>query len=205
MLYGFTQQQLKHTLMPLGDYSKKEIRKMAKEMNFSVHDKPDSQEICFVPDNDYTRFLDDNYPEIAEKGPILDTAGNKLGEHNGLYNYTVGQRKGLGISAPHALYVLKLDQQKNAVIVGEDKEVYFKGLITEHVNYISVPKLTRKRTALVKIRYNCPAFKAELIPVTENKIKVIFDEKQRAVTPGQTVVFYDDTTVIGGEIIKTAI
>jgi len=205
MLYGFTQQQLKHTLMPLGDYSKKEIRKMAKEINFSVHDKPDSQEICFVPDNDYTRFLDDNYPEITEKGPILDTAGNKLGEHNGLYNYTVGQRRGLGISAPHPLYVVKLDKENNAVIVGKDKEVNFKGLTAENVNYISVPKLTQKRTALVKIRYNSPAFKAELIPVTVNKIKVIFAEIQRAVTPGQSVVFYNDTAVIGGGIIKTAI
>jgi len=205
MLYGFTQHQLKHTLMPLGNYSKKRIRKLAKQMNFSVHNKPDSQEICFVADNDYTRFLDENYPGTGDKGPILDTEGNQLGTHNGLYNYTIGQRRGLGISASYPLYVIKLDNKNNAVIVGKDKDVYFNGLIAENINYISVTKLTQKINANVKIRYNSPEFKAKLIPITEQKIKVKFDKKQRAVTPGQSIVFYDNDNVLGGGIIKTAI
>ena len=205
MLYGFTQAQLKHTLMPLGDYTKKEIRAKAKELNFSVHDKPDSQEICFVPDNDYTRFLDENYPDIAESGPIYDTDGNKLGQHDGLYNYTIGQRRGLGISAPHPLYVVDLDNERNAVIVGKDNEVYFEGLIAEDINYLSIPNLKEKTSADVKIRYNSPAFKADLIPVDDNKVKVVFNQKQRAVTPGQSVVFYDRNTVLGGGVIKKAL
>ncbi len=205
MLYGFTQAQLKHTLMPLGDYTKKEIRTKAKELNFSVHDKPDSQEICFVPDNDYTRFLDENYPDIAKSGLIYDTNGNKLGQHDGLYNYTIGQRRGLGISAPHPLYVVDLDNERNAVIVGKDNEVYFEGLIADDINYLSIPNLEKKTSADVKIRYNSPAFKADLIPIDDNNIKVVFNQKQRAVTPGQSVVFYDRNIVLGGGVINKAL
>jgi len=205
MLYGFTQAQLKHTLMPLGDYTKKEIRTKAKELNFSVHDKPDSQEICFVPDNDYTRFLDENYPDIAKSGLIYDTNGNKLGQHDGLYNYTIGQRRGLGISAPHPLYVVDLDNERNAVIVGKDNEVYFEGLIADDINYLSIPNLEEKTSADVKIRYNSPAFKADLIPIDDNNIKVVFNQKQRAVTPGQSVVFYDRNIVLGGGVINKAL
>ena len=202
MLYGFTQEQLKHTLMPLGNYTKDKIREIAKELNFSVHNKPDSQEICFVPDNDYTRFLKDNYTEIGKKGPIIDTEGNKLGEHDGLFNYTIGQRRGLGISAPHPLYVKELDEKQNAVIVGKDEDIFFKGLIAEDINLISLSKINKPIDIEVKIRYNSPEVKAKLIPVTDNKFKVLFDKKQRAVTPGQSAVFYKGDLVIGGGIIR---
>ena len=202
MLYGFTQFQLKHTLLPLGNYKKNEIRNIAKKLNFSVHNKPDSQEICFVPDNDYSRFLEENYPEIIEHGPILDTDGNKLGEHNGLFNYTIGQRRGLGISAPYPLYVKKLDEENNAVIVGKKDELYFKGLIAENLNYLSIPNITEPLNANIKIRYNSPEFKAKLIPLENDNIKVLFENKQRAVTPGQSVVFYNQNTVLGGGLIK---
>jgi len=202
MLYGFTQEQLKHTLMPLGNYTKDKIRELAKDLNFSVHNKPDSQEICFVPDNDYTRFLDDNYPEIGTNGPILDTKGNKLGEHDGLFNYTIGQRRGLGISAPHPLYVKELNQKQNAVIVGKDEEIYFDGLIARDINLISMAEINNPIDIEVKIRYNSPEVKAKLIPITNNKFKVLFDKKQRAVTPGQSAVFYKGDLVIGGGIIR---
>ncbi|MFW5999806.1 MAG: tRNA 2-thiouridine(34) synthase MnmA, partial [Halanaerobiaceae bacterium] len=182
MLYGFTQFQLSHTLMPLGDFAKPQVRSLARELGFRVHNKPDSQEICFVPDNDYTRFLEDNY-KVSEPGPIYDTEGNELGEHKGLHHYTIGQRRGLGISLSYPVYVVELDSERNAVIVGRDEEVYSSGLLVEDVNWISIPELNENRPAAVKIRYNSPEVEAEIIPTKEGKVRVKFAEEQRAVTP----------------------
>ncbi|MFW6279100.1 MAG: tRNA 2-thiouridine(34) synthase MnmA [Bacillota bacterium] len=205
MLYGLTQFQLEHTLMPLGKLKKSEVRKKAKKLDFRVHNKPDSQEICFVPDNDYTRFLDDNYPEISEPGPILDTQGNKLGEHEGLHRYTIGQRRGLGISLSHPVYVVEIDAEQNALIVGKNKEVFSSGLIADNLNWIAFEECEDEFEVECKIRYNSPAVPATVFSFGQDQIKVEFDQKQRAVTPGQSVVFYDNDLVLGGGLIKECI
>lgn len=136
MLYVLNQEQLSRALFPLGDFTKQEIRQKAKELGFEIHNKAESQEICFVPDDDYVRFLDNNYPEISKPGPILDSEGNKVGTHNGISNYTIGQRRGLGVALGYPAYVVKLDPDNNAVILGEDEEVFSKGLFAEDINII---------------------------------------------------------------------
>ena len=205
MLYGFTQFQLEHTLMPLGEYNKDKVRNMANELGFEVHDKEDSQEICFVPDNNYVRFLEDNYSNIGETGPIFDTDDNKLGEHEGLYNYTIGQRRGLGISLNYPVYVVGFDKENNALIVGKNEEVFSKGLWAENLNWISIKSLKEDMEVKAQIRYNSPAVEAVIYPGKKDEmIKVVFKEKQRAITPGQSVVFYQDDLVVGGGVIKNS-
>lgn len=206
MLYGLTQTQLKHTLMPLGDRKKSEVRELARELDFRIYDKPDSQEICFVPDDDYSRFLDENYPDISEPGPILDTKGNQLGEHKGLHNYTIGQRRGLGISLSHPVYVVEIDAENNALIVGKNEEVFSSGLVAENLNWIPFSWPEKKLNVECKIRYNSPPVSATIFPerAAEKEVVVIFDQKQRAVTPGQSAVFYDGELVVGGGLIKNS-
>src|SRR5690554_1718727 len=201
MLYVLSQFQLEHTLMPLGDYKKSEIRKIAKNLGFVTHDKTESQDICFVPDDDYIRFLDENYSGYFEPGPIFNEKGEKLGEHGGLHHYTVGQRKGLGIAAGYPLYVTALDQKRNAVIVGENEEVYTEVLYAEKLNWISIPELRKPIEVKIRIRYNSREVPATIYPLNNDRVKVVFKEKQRAVTPGQSVVFYDKDLVVGGGII----
>ncbi|GAB6138273.1 tRNA 2-thiouridine(34) synthase MnmA [Halanaerobaculum tunisiense] len=203
MLYNMTQKQLEHTLFPLADYEKTETRKLAKEYDLKVYDKPDSQEICFIPDDDYQRFLTDNYPEIIEPGPILDLEGNKLGEHDGLPFYTIGQRKGLGLETHKRWYVVELDPDRNAVIVGDNKDVFRGELVAEELNWISIAKLTEPQVVEAKIRYNAPAAEATIYPLANNQARVVFAEEQRAITPGQSVVFYDGDLVVGGGLIKS--
>lgn len=202
MLYVLNQDQLSHTLFPLSEYTKSEIRAKAKELGFSVHNKAESQEICFVPDDDYVRFLDTNYPEISKPGPIIDREGKRVGTHNGLSHYTIGQRRGIGVALGYPIYVTKLDHEKNAVIIGEDKAVYSQGLVAEDINLIPFSTIPGKMEVLAKIRYNSSPVKAEIEMVAENKIKVDFESPQRAVTPGQSVVFYLEDLVLGGGIIK---
>jgi len=202
MLYVLNQEQLSKTLFPLGSFTKEKIREKAKELDFSVHNKPDSQEICFVPDDDYIRFLDANYPEISKAGSILDTDGNKIGEHSGLSHYTIGQRRGLGVALGYPVYVVELDHKNNSVIVGKDNAVFSNGLIADDINMISIEKLNGRMDVNAKIRYNSREVKAYIEPDKDNKIRVTFEEKQRAISPGQSVVFYDDDIVIGGGIIE---
>ncbi|SFL27081.1 tRNA 2-thiouridine(34) synthase MnmA [Halanaerobium salsuginis] len=202
MLYVLNQDQLSHTLFPLSEYTKSEIRAKAKELGFSVHNKAESQEICFVPDDDYVRFLDTNYPEISKSGPILDSEGKRVGTHNGLSHYTIGQRRGIGVALGYPIYVIKLDHEKNAVIVGEDKAVYTQGLVAEDINLIPFATISGKMEVLAKIRYNSSPVRAKIEMIAEDKIKVDFESPQRAVTPGQSVVFYLDDLVLGGGIIK---
>jgi tRNA-uridine 2-sulfurtransferase len=201
-LYILSQLQLKHTLMPLGEHNKEEIRLIARNIGLNIYNKPDSQDICFIPDNDYRGFLIKNYNYIAEPGPILDLNGNILGEHRGLPYYTIGQRKGLGLALAYPVYVVKLDKDNNAVIVGEDKDVFSKSLIADNLNWISIERLNDSMDVNVKIRYNSSEAKAKISPEGEDEVKVIFIDKQRAVTPGQSVVFYDGDIVVGGGIVK---
>ncbi|MDZ7672141.1 MAG: tRNA 2-thiouridine(34) synthase MnmA [Halanaerobiales bacterium] len=202
MLYRMTQEQLKKVLFPLGNFSKEQIREMAKDYNLEIHDKEDSQDICFI-NNNYIEFLKNKVNNLDNEGPILDTEGNKLGEHDGLYKYTIGQRRGLGISKPYPLYVIHLDVEKNAVIVGKNNEVFSRSFYIEKPNWIFYDKLKEAQIFKCKIRYNSPEKIATVYPEKNNNYKVVFKDKQRAITPGQSAVFYKEGGyVIGGGIIK---
>lgn len=200
-LYNLTQFQLEHILLPLGNYTKQEIRKIAEEAGLSVAKKPDSQEICFV-NTDYKDFLKKRVPEKIIPGLFLDKKGNILGEHRGIPFYTIGQRRGLGISAGKPLYVVDIDAERNAVIVGSEEDLFVKEFIACHMNWIAIDELKAEKRVNAKIRYNFNEKPAKIIPLDQDQVKVIFDEPQKAVTPGQAVVFYENDTVVGGGIIK---
>lgn len=202
VLYNLTQEQLKHTLMPLGEYSKDEVRNIASKNGFITANKKDSQEICFVEDNDYAGFIKREYNYNSPKGEFVDTQGNKYGLHKGIIHYTVGQRRGLGLSLKAPLYVKKVDTNTQQVILCPKEELFSDSLICKNINLITIDKLESPISATVKIRYSAPKAVATLIPVDNDTIKVIFDTPQRAITPGQAVVFYDNDIVIGGGIIQ---
>jgi len=209
-LYRLNQEQLSRAMFPLGEISKNQTREYARSFGLPVTDKAESQEICFIPDDDYIKFLKENYPAMSEPGPIIHKDGQKLGEHKGLIYYTVGQRKRLGISHPKPLYVLSLDAKKNGLIVGYWEDQFVNEAIVGDLRWISgsPPKDSR---VLVKIRYNqneSPAsFEFQSVGEKQNfsKLKLVFDEPQRAVTPGQSAVLYsypDGEKVLGGGIIS---
>jgi tRNA-specific 2-thiouridylase len=204
-LYHLNQKTLHHFMMPLGNYTKVETRKMATDLNLSVANKPDSQEICFVPNDDYKAYLEDKVPQALKAGNIVDLAGNILGKHKGVPLYTIGQRKGLGIAAKNPLYVVGLDMGKNQVIVGGNEEVFAKELIATDLNWITIDDLKEPMKVSAKIRYGAKEGEALITPIAEGMVKVSFNEVQRAITPGQSVVFYDDDTVVGGGSIVRAI
>ncbi|MCK5708479.1 MAG: tRNA 2-thiouridine(34) synthase MnmA [Candidatus Aureabacteria bacterium] len=201
-LYTLTQDQLRYTLFPLGGYTKDEVRNIAREFGLKVHNKAGSQEICFVPDDDYKTFLKNKIPSIEKKGSIVDIEGKKIGTHKGIAFYTIGQRKGLGISAPNPLYVVNIDSDKNLITVGEEKELYSDSLRAVSLNWISIENLETPRKVKANIRYKHEPIEATIYPLRNNDVKVIFNEKERAVTPGQAVVFYDGDVVLGGGVIE---
>lgn len=204
-LYTFTQDQLAHTLLPLGNLTKVEAREMARERGLTVANKPDSQEICFVSDDNYGNFLKEQYPDKDfQRGKFVTTDGKVVGQHKGLPFYTIGQRKGLGVALGYPAYVVDLDPKENKVILGTNEEVFSKGLIAEDVNLILYPELRGPIEAEVKIRYSAKPASAVLTPIDEG-IKVVFKEPQRAITPGQAVVFYQGDYVVGGGTIKNKI
>ena len=204
-LYTIPREKVEHILFPLQDnVSKDDTRLLAEEYGLEIANKKDSQEICFIKDDDYQRFLKENMQKQPQKGKIVLTTGEVLGTHNGLINYTIGQRKGLGISYKEPLYVVKLDTKNNQVIVGTEKELYHNELEAINVNWIIdvENKLEEGLECLAKIRYRAKEAKAKVIKENET-IKVVFQEPQRAITEGQSVVFYDeDGIVLGGGKIK---
>ncbi len=200
-LYNLTQDQLAKTLFPLGSYEKEKVREMAKKYNLDVAEKPDSQEICFIEDNNY-RNLISTHKDIVMKGDIIDGKGNVLGKHDGYFNYTLGQRKGLRISTKNPLYVIKLDPVKNHVIVGYEDETLSKKLIARDLNWIAFDNLEKEIRVQAKIRYGAKQKPAIVKPLEEDTVKVDFDNPQRAITPGQSIVFYDNDIVLGGGIIQ---
>lgn len=204
-LYHLNQKTLHHFMMPLGNYTKIEARKMAAEFHLSVANKPDSQEICFVPNDDYKAYLEDKVPQALKSGNIVDLSGNILGKHHGVPLYTIGQRRGLGIAAKTPLYVIALDLAKNLVIVGEDKDVYATELIATDLNLIMVDQITAPLQVSAKVRYGTKEGDALVTPIGEGMVKVKFLEPQRAITPGQSIVFYDGDKVVGGGAIVRAI
>lgn len=203
-LYSISKEILSKVIFPLEQFKEKEdIRKIAEENNLIVAKKPDSQEICFIPDDDYVKFLEENMETKSKKGKIVMQDGTVLGEHKGLIYYTVGQRKGLGIAYKEPLYVLKLDNEKNEVIVGTEKELYSKTLYANELNFLLDIDLSKLVEVMAKIRYRSKEAEAILYPQENGVVKVEFKEPQRAITPGQSVVFYlDDIVLGGGKIIK---
>jgi len=204
-LHSMTQDQLSHTLFPIGLFTKSEIRKRARKWGLPVAERPESQEICFIPDNDYVAFLKKRKPEAFNPGPIVNSEGQVLGHHNGIVHFTVGQRRGLGIAAPHPLYVLEINTSKNEIIVGPNDRLYKKDLVADQVNWISGDKIVSQVTAGARIRYKHKEAEALLVPLDSEKIRVEFEKPQRAITPGQAVVFYEGDVVLGGgTILSTA-
>ena len=207
-LFGLTQAQLARTQFPLGELTKAEVRQLAEQFGLSVASKNDSQEICFVPNGDYAGFIDAYFREqgiepAATRGPITDKNGRVLGEHAGVHQFTVGQRKGLGISSPEPLYVIATEPATQRVIVGKDEDLARETLSAKDVNWISVERAVEPMRVHVKIRNKHAAAAATLLPTDEtSRVEVRFDVPQRAVTPGQAAVFYQSDLVVGGGWIE---
>ena len=203
VLWNIPKYLIEHVVFPLGDFeSKDEIRKIASDHNLKVANKPDSEDICFIPDGNYKKFLEKNSAIKPKEGNIVNSKGEVLGKHTGLYNYTIGQRKGLGISNPVPLFVLGFNPLKNEVIVGEESELYKKEILVTDINLLLVDEIPELLDVTVKTRYSSKEAKAKIIQDGSN-IKVIFDEPQKAITPGQSAVFYiDDIVFGGGKIVK---
>lgn len=202
MLYRLSQEQLAHCMFPIGDYPKEKIREIAQRYELNVASKPDSQEICFVSDNDYAKFISENTKIENKAGDFVDTNGNVLGRHKGVYYYTIGQRKGLGIPSNKPLYVIDIDIKNNKVVIGDNNETFKNELTAKNLNWISIDKLEKELNTKARIRYGAKEVPVKITPIKDNKVKVIFDTPQRAITPGQSVVFYDDDIVLGGGIIE---
>lgn len=211
-LYNLTQEQLAHTLMPVGEYTKDEIRKLAGNVGLRVADKPDSQDICFVPDGDYASYITKYVESCSCKGAESDhrgitpgnfvlTDGTVVGRHKGLIHYTVGQRKGLGIALGYPVFVLEINPGTNEVVVGSGEESMSYQVRANHVNFMSVEDLPERKRVWAKIRYNHKGAWCTAQKTGEDEILCVFEEAQRAVTPGQAVVLYDGDYVLGGGTI----
>jgi len=202
-LFGLTQEQLSRTIFPLGDMTKPEVRELARHHGLALAEKPDSQEICFVPGGDYKRFID---AYLAEQGEALpDTAGDLvtangevIGEHGGIHNFTVGQRKGLGVATGSPLYVIQISGANKQVIVGGEEHLYSRTLRARRVNLIAIDDLREPLRVTVKIRHRHEPAAAMIERTGDDEILATFDEPQRAITPGQAAVFYDGDAVVGG-------
>lgn len=201
VLYQLTQRQLSHLLLPVGTYEKSAIRAMALKEGLINAGKPDSQDICFIPDGDYVAFLKSYGGVEPVPGDFVDETGRVLGRHRGLECYTIGQRKGLGVNSGTPLYVLRKDLARRAVVLGRDQDLYTRELTADSVNLISVDHLPPSMRVMAKTRYSQREAAATLTPLPEGRVRVVFDQPQRAVTAGQAVVFYDGDSVVGGGTI----
>lgn len=200
-LYNLTQPQLSKTLMPVGEYEKEEIRVMAERIGLPVAKKPDSQEICFIPDHDYASYIIKETGKTFPAGNFVDQNGNVLGQHKGIIHYTVGQRKGLGISLGTPAFVTDIRPETNEVVIGSDKDTYHDSLMGNQVNFMSVEKPEGELRVTAKIRYSHQGAPCRIKMVGEDIISCQFEEPVRAITPGQAVVFYDGDLVAGGATI----
>ena len=187
--------------MPVGEYTKDEIRKIAEKVGLEVASKPDSQDICFVPDGDYVKFMEQYTGKHYPAGDFLDLDGKPVGKHKGAVRYTVGQRRGLGLAMGEPVYVCGKDMEKNTVTVGPESELFKTTLIAGDFNWISVPELTAPMRVKAKARYRQVEQPATAYPLENGLVKVVFDEPQRAITRGQAVVLYDGDVVVGGGTI----
>ncbi|HEY0005992.1 MAG TPA: tRNA 2-thiouridine(34) synthase MnmA [Pyrinomonadaceae bacterium] len=207
-LWELTQDQLSRSMFPLGEMSKPEVREVARGSGLAVAEKAESQEICFVPDGNYAGFID-RYLEAEEKpelkpgeGEIVNTRGDVVGKHEGIHRYTVGQRRGLGLSSPRPLYVVSIDAEANRVVVGFEEELLSEGLTAAGVNWIALDSPKSPVRAEVRVRYRHAAAPATITPLETGRAQILFDEPQRAITPGQATVFYHGDEVVGGGWIE---
>lgn len=204
-LYNLTQEQLKRTLMPVGAYEKAQIRQIAREEGLIVAEKPDSQEICFVPDQDYAGFIERYTGEKLPKGNFVDRHGRVLGTHKGIIHYTIGQRKGLNLAMGHPVFVTEIRPETNEVVIGEAEDVFTRKLVFAQVNHMGAEDLSRTGTVTGKIRYGHQGTPCQITDLGNGRMECRFLEPVRAVTPGQAVVFYDGDVVLGGGTIIEAI
>ena len=200
-LYNLTQEQLKRTLMPIGDYTKEQVRKIAEDIGLMVAGKPDSMEICFVPDNDYASFIEKETGVTSVPGDFVDVDGNVIGKHKGVIHYTVGQRKGLGIALGKPAFVVAIRPEHNQVVIGEDRDVYTERLYAKNLNFMAVDDIPEPVHVKAKIRYSHEGAYCTVRKIDSDTIECIFDQPVRAVTPGQAVVLYDGEYVLGGGTI----
>lgn len=203
VLYNLTQRQLAHTLFPLGNLDKITVREIAEKSGLINARKPDSQDICFVPDGDYPSFIDKMAPGKVSPGPFLDVDGNKIGEHRGITRYTIGQRRGIAAAFGKPMYVAGKNAKDNTVTLGESDDLQVSSLVASDVNLISIENLENPVQVTAKIRYNQTEQAATIKPHGTSRIRVDFAAPQRAVAPGQAVVFYQGETVLGGGTIET--
>ncbi|MFY9558304.1 MAG: tRNA 2-thiouridine(34) synthase MnmA [Blastocatellia bacterium] len=206
-LFEMTQKQLARAVFPLGEMTKAEVREIARSVGLETAEKPESQEICFVPDGNYARFVE-NFSQYElnaakpENGEIATANGEVIGEHAGLHRFTIGQRRGIGIASSEPLYVVKIDVPRNKLVVGGRSELYRKSFIATGVNWVSIPQPEDPVRADVRIRYRAAEAPASIIPIQAGRVRVEFDEPQPAITPGQAAVFYDGDLVVGGGWIE---
>ncbi|NQU44972.1 tRNA 2-thiouridine(34) synthase MnmA [bacterium] len=205
-LYRLEQEQLARFHTPVGEYTKDQIRTIATNNDLRVSHKEESQDICFIPDDNYRRFLEETIDDLPPEGPIVNREGKVLGSHSGIHRYTIGQRRGLGVSNPAPLYVLKIRPAENTVVVGEKEHLQAEGLEARNIVWGALPELKEKTRLRVKVRYRSTAVPAWGEPAAEG-VHIRFDEPQRAITPGQSAVFYDmtDDLVLGGGFIEKAL
>lgn len=200
-LYNLTQEQLRHTLMPIGDYTKEEVRDIAKRKGLPVAEKPDSQEICFVLDKDYAGFIQKEIGYCVPEGNFIDKNGTILGRHKGLIHYTIGQRKGLQLSLGRPVYVSKLLPKTNEVVIGEETEVFTKVISCNDLNHMAVPRFPTNDLVMAKIRYGNKEMPCRIEYLEEDKCLCTFEDSVRAAAPGQAIVFYQGDIVLGGGTI----
>jgi tRNA-specific 2-thiouridylase len=202
-LFEMSQQQLARAVFPLGEMTKISVREVATQLGLETAQKPESQEICFVPDGDYARFVENYSKEVLGKedrprGPIVSSDGNPVGEHSGLHHYTIGQRRGIGVSSDQPLYVLKIDVPLNQLVIGSRSETLGSTMMLKGVNWIAISRPSEPVRATVKIRYRSVEAAATITPLDSGRARVEMDEPQPAITPGQAAVFYDGDVVVGG-------
>lgn len=201
-LFSLSQKQLTGALFPLGEMDKDGVRALAAELHLPVHDKPQSQDLCFLPRGGYRQLLREKCPELAESGPLMHVSGEKLGEHEGIIDFTVGQRRGIGVSWSEPLYVVRIEPKKHRVIVGEKNHIMKPQCHLGKPNWVSQTCPEEAFRATVRIRYRHPGALATVTPLTDDSFQVDFDQPQKAPTPGQAAVFYNGPTVLGGGIIQ---
>jgi len=207
-LWRLSQNVLKKTILPLGEMTKEKVRKYAHSKGFKTAKLRESQEICFIPDNDYHRFLNEWTKSSGVKikeGEITAKDGTVLGQHKGHPFYTIGQRKKLGIAVGRPVYVYDIESESNRIFVGDEEDLYSKGLIADNINIIALEKIERPVKAVTKIRYNDCGTESVVYPVSNNEVRIIFDKKKKSITPGQSAVFYQNDSIVGGGVIKERI
>ncbi len=201
-LYNLTQEQLAHTLMPVGDYEKSRIREIAEEIGLAIAAKPDSQDICFVPDNDYAAVIRREAADrVPQPGNFVTTDGRIIGQHKGIIHYTVGQRKGLNLAMGHPVFVTKVNAETNEVVIGGNEDVFSDSLVCSDLNFMAVEDIHEPTEVMAKIRYSHAGAPCVIEGIGEDRVKCTFKEPVRAITPGQAVVFYKDDYVFGGGTI----